>query len=278
MSCPPTTLTLGDVVVQQDAHGRYSLNDLHRAVGGEPRHQPSNFLRNESTRGLIAELTRSSDSMNGPVESVRGGTTQGTFVSRPLVYAYAMWVSPAFHLRVIEVFDAVARRLPAPRATPAFLVPKSLSEALRLAADLAEANERQAAQLVEQQRQLETQAPAVKLADDFLSTTRLMSLMDTARHLRLPIRDFFRWLERDGVCFKKDEESPWVPYASFIRNGRLAYQVLRRPKPGQDEPHTRPQTLVTPVGVAWFAQKYGHLAVPRSPEQVPLLPADAGAT
>ncbi|MCP3065851.1 KilA-N domain-containing protein [Myxococcus sp. K38C18041901] len=278
MSCPSQQLTIGDVVVQQDAHGRYSLNDLHRAAGGEPRHQPSNFLRNESTRGLITELTRSSDSMNGPVESVRGGTAQGTFVSRPLVYAYAMWVSPAFHLRVIEVFDAVARGLPVPGAAPSFAVPKSLPEALRLAADLAEANERQAAQLVEQQRQLEAQSPAVKLADDFLSTTRLMSLMDTARHLRLPIRDFFRWLERDGVCFRKDSDGPWVPYASFIRDGRLVYQVrvLRQPKPGQDEPHTRPQTLVTPAGVAWFAKRYGHLAVPRPPEQVPLLPADAG--
>ncbi|WP_407667112.1 KilA-N domain-containing protein [Myxococcus guangdongensis] len=67
MSCPSQQLTIGDVVAQQDAHGRYSLNDLHGAAGGEPRHQPSNFLRNESTRGLITELTRSSDSMNGPV-------------------------------------------------------------------------------------------------------------------------------------------------------------------------------------------------------------------
>lgn len=119
------------------------------------------------------------------------------------------------------------------------------SALLRFAADLAEANERQAAQLVEQQRQFEAQAPAVKLADDFLATTRAMSLMDTARHLRLPIRDFFQWLERDGVCFRKDADGPWVPYASFIRDGRLVYQVrvLRRPKPGKDEP------LLCPRGI-----------------------------
>ncbi|WP_141332205.1 KilA-N domain-containing protein [Myxococcus sp. AB025B] len=41
MSCPSQQLVIGDVVVQQDDHGRYSLNDLHRAAGGEPRPQPS---------------------------------------------------------------------------------------------------------------------------------------------------------------------------------------------------------------------------------------------
>ncbi|NTX41693.1 hypothetical protein HUA78_45430 [Myxococcus sp. CA033] len=40
----------------------------------------------------------------------------------------------------------------------------------RLAADFAKENERPAAQRAEQQRQLEAQAPTVKLADDFLAT------------------------------------------------------------------------------------------------------------
>ena len=66
--------------------GRYCVNDLHRASGGAKRHAPNEFLRLRATKALISELT--GDSRLAPVESMRGGTSPGTYVARELVYAH----------------------------------------------------------------------------------------------------------------------------------------------------------------------------------------------
>lgn len=100
MSHSLQALQLGDVLVRQQ-NGLFSLNDLHRAAGGESRHQPYEFLRIDQTRGLVAELN-SGDSRNC-VETLRGATG-GTYACRELVIAYAAWISPAFHLKVIRHF------------------------------------------------------------------------------------------------------------------------------------------------------------------------------
>ncbi|EAA1526451.1 KilA-N domain-containing protein [Salmonella enterica subsp. enterica] len=103
-------MVIDGIEVRRDVHGRYCLNDLHRAAGGEDRHKPSNFMRMDSTRELCAEIDRCSDVSIGCIETIRGGNGQGTYVSREVVFAYAMWISPAFHLKVIRTFDAVVNQ------------------------------------------------------------------------------------------------------------------------------------------------------------------------
>ncbi|HFW0557289.1 TPA: KilA-N domain-containing protein [Salmonella enterica subsp. enterica serovar Virchow] len=100
-------MVIDGIEVRRDVQGRYCLNDLHRAAGGEDRHKPSNFMRMDSTRELCAEIDRCSDMSIGCVETIRGGFGQGTYVSRELVFAYAMWISPSFHLKVIRTFDQI---------------------------------------------------------------------------------------------------------------------------------------------------------------------------
>lgn len=83
------------------ADGLYCLNDLHKASGGAEKHKPKEWLANKSTAELVGEISKGGFS---PVK-VTAGRYGGTFVSRELVYAYAMWISPKFHLEVIKVFD-----------------------------------------------------------------------------------------------------------------------------------------------------------------------------
>ena len=96
------------------ANGRYSLNDLHKASGGHRKHKPTNFLRLNTTKALIAEIERCSDMRNGTkaIDVVQGGKSkgQGTWVCKELVYAYAMWISAEFALIVIRAFDDMMTR------------------------------------------------------------------------------------------------------------------------------------------------------------------------
>lgn len=98
-------LNIAGFDIKQDNDGRYCLNDFHKASGGAKKHGPSFWMANAQTQELIEEL---GDTGN-PVSVLRGGKQQGTFVCKELVYAYAMWVSPKFHLHVIRTYDQVVQ-------------------------------------------------------------------------------------------------------------------------------------------------------------------------
>lgn len=55
-------LVIAHTEIHQDAEGRFSLNDLHKAAGAEERHQPALFIRLEQTQSLITEISNSTDS------------------------------------------------------------------------------------------------------------------------------------------------------------------------------------------------------------------------
>lgn len=104
-------ITICQTAISQDEDGRFCLNDLHRAAmlnGANKRtKEPGKFLGSRQTADLVKELADTQDLGIDPVNTVKGGAQQGTYVVKELVYAYAMWVSPSFHLKVIRAYDAM---------------------------------------------------------------------------------------------------------------------------------------------------------------------------
>lgn len=109
-----TQISISNITIHLDAEGRYSLNDLHKASGNERRHEPKNWLNIQQTKELIDEITNTGISVFSPIESKRG-CKGGTYVCKELVYAYAMWISAAFSLKVIRAYDEMmaSQRQPA---------------------------------------------------------------------------------------------------------------------------------------------------------------------
>ena len=138
-------LTILGTHIRQDSKGRYCLSDLHRAGGAEPHKQAAFWIRTAETRALVDELLKSADmQIYAPVAASRG-RTGGTYAVKELVYAYAMWISPAFHLQVIRAFDAMAT---GSVQVPVKALPQTYLEALKELVQTTERLERAEAELV----------------------------------------------------------------------------------------------------------------------------------
>ena len=74
--------------------------------------KPSEWLRWDRTVELLkaVEASRENDISLAGIPAIRvgkGGNDPSTYVSWELIYAYAMWVSPEFHVKVIQTFHKV---------------------------------------------------------------------------------------------------------------------------------------------------------------------------
>ncbi|VWX35554.1 hypothetical protein LIMNO130_50003 [Limnobacter sp. 130] len=71
-----------------NGEGRYCLNDIHKAAGGENRHRPQFWLDVTSTQELLNALEK--DGI--PAFYTKCGRTGVTFGILKVVYAYASWI------------------------------------------------------------------------------------------------------------------------------------------------------------------------------------------
>lgn len=235
-----TSIEVTGVKVAQDDEGRYRLNDLHKASGGAARHQPAFFFKRVEINELVSQIN-SSSGKNSAMSS-RPGRFGGTFACKELVYAYAMWISPEFHLKVIRAYDDLAA--PAPTPEPEFKVPQTMAQALRLAADQAEEIERQQA-LIEQA------APKVEFVDRYVeSTSGDMTFRQVCKILGVKEKEFRAFLVAKGIMYQQGKT--WLAYSQHIEQGRFSTKAG-----SADNGHAFTSTKFTAKGVEWIAKRWG---------------------
>ena len=96
---------IAGVTIYTDSDGRFNLNALHHASGGNPNTAPGQWLRLKSTETLKNELidsTNCADLHSLPIVQ-KEGRAGGTFAHKLLAISYAGWISPSFQLKVNQV-------------------------------------------------------------------------------------------------------------------------------------------------------------------------------
>ena len=219
---PSVQINIDGTAIHHDQHGRFCLNDLHQASGGERKNQPQYFLDNVKTQELVQELIDTGIPVS-PVEVVRGGLNQGTYVVKQIVYAYAMWISAKFHLKVINSFDALINHRQQ--------LPQSFAEALQLAAD--------------QARKIEEDKPKVDYYEKIVVRDTLLNATQVAQKIGLSAITMNKLLNSFKV-YSHGVKRARVFQQWFVDKG---YGELKQTDLGYSQP------MFTTKGEAWVIEK-----------------------
>ena len=134
-------------------------------------------------------------------------------------------------------------------------IPRTLPEALRLAADLAERVEQQQARLI-------VAEPKAAGFDRITQSQGELCLRDAAKTLAIPERAFIQWLIECRWLYR-DQSQALRPYAERVKSGQLAERITAPRKTANGE-NVFAQTIITPAGMARLAamaERRGKLTV-----------------
>lgn len=225
------SLSILGTKIRQDVEGRFCLNDCHKASGGENKNRPSIWVDNSQTKALIAEIQ--AEAGIPALTSIKGGNASGTYACKELVYAYAMWISPAFHLTVIRAFDAlVTGQITAPALSEQEIVAQALQITVR--------------QIEELKAENAILAPKAEVAEKIADSDGLYTLNLSAKAAQMPLSQFTRAAHANGFIFKQNGK--WNAYSDKVKAG-YCYVKFHPYRDRDGDERFSPQVFFTPKGI-----------------------------
>lgn len=238
-------MVIDGVTVRRDPEGRYCLNDLHRAAGGERRHEPT-LWRNLQQTGELVQLLSDTGI---PVSVIKGGAGQGTFVCKELVYSYAMWISPEFNLKVIRTFDAAVSQQAISQAADKMQAGVILLDFMQRSLNLSNSSVLGACQKLQEAAGLPNLAPQyaidapVDAMDGSSRPTQSLSALLKANGIRLTANQVYHQLAKLGIVEQKTRQSRSGPngikkFWSLTAKGCMYGKNITSPaNPRETQPH-----------------------------------------
>ncbi len=150
-------------------------------------------------------------------------------------YVVVAQLSPEFTARLVDRWQELEEY-----AAP--VIPQTLPEALRLAADLAD-------KVQEKEKLIQEQRPAVEFVERYVETRSTKSLREVAKVLGLKEREFINQLLSEKILFR--QSGSLLPFAGFHHKGYFTV------KTGESNGYAFQQTRFTPEGIAWISKRLG---------------------
>jgi phage antirepressor YoqD-like protein len=147
----------------------------------------------------------------------------------------------AFKRRLVHAFYDLAHKA----AAPAFAIPQSLPEALRLAADLADENKKLEGQVAEM-------GPKVVALTRLSDSEGSFSLREAAKACNVPERKFIQAMHARGWIYKH-QGGDWLAYSDKTKAGLLTHKIVVVLRLDGTEKSVE-RVRVTPKGITRLAE------------------------
>ena len=249
-SAANTMPMIAGVEITTDEVGRFNLNALHKASGGEKKNGPSYWLALDTTKSLIEALGHKLSDTEIPVSVVKGGLSQGTFAHELLAISYAGWISPAFQLQVNQVFlDYRTGKL-----TPPAQKEISRKDLALMVIQAEEENERLQAenQLLEQK--IEEVKPVVEAFERIAVGDGSLNITEAAKALQIQPKKLFNLLSQEQWIYKRAGGQAWLGYQAKIQQGLVEHKVTTVERT-DGSAKTVEQVRITPKGLTKLAHQ-----------------------
>ncbi len=202
---------IAGVEITTDDEGRFNLNALHKASGQGEHKKPSEWLRTKQAQELVEELSGNLRLGQKAINSVKGGSSPGTFAHELLAVSYAGWISAAFQLQVNQTFiDYRTGKLSATKSLP------SAKQLAMMVIQAEEEKELLSLQVNQLEHQVFEDAPKVEFHDKVAVAPGAMSVAQAAKILGTGRTRLFQFLRQIAWVTRYNE-----PYQEKIEAGYL---------------------------------------------------------
>lgn len=233
------------VEITTDSEGRFNLNALHKASGGQKKNGPAYWLALESTKELVNELENQTTEITVVKKEGRFG---GTFAHELLAVEYAGWISPSYRLQVNQTFlDYKTGKL-----QPSFDPMAALNDAEFLRGTLLTYSEK----VIALEHKVEEMKPDVEALDRIAKANGSMCITNAAKHLQVQPKFLFKLMSENHWIYRRAGGKTWLAYQDRIQSGVLEHKVTTVERSDGSEKVVE-QVLVTAKGLTKLSKMLG---------------------